>query len=540
MFELHRIRLLMLAATLSLGVAATAPAQDAVAQYLSGASQPRDTSSYEVAQVVGELSTTGTYEEPPSGQRISLTFMEDEADILTRAALDKLDADIGSLTFKDTDLADVIRFIGRKLGINFIFDSDVVQGNVTLTFKNVRVRDALDSILSSQKLAMIPDKSGIFRIVPQDRVGVREVETRTEVITLNWVAAEDISDTMAPFLSEDGVIEFNEESNVVIVTDVPPNLENIKSLISQIDLAERQVMIEARLIDVNIGALRDLGTEWSVSKPNWNWENGQTIITGIDQDTQAPEYDLAAVPFSDSLGVVNNLLEGFSVKDGNGSLAFGDSIGIFGDTYALEATFNALEQQRIVEILANPRVTTLNNVPARIGIIERIPYEEAVQGPSANSTTIEIEWERAGVEIEVKPIVTPNGFVRLSVDLAQMINRGRIAGGLSVPQIDERRADTNVIVKSGNTVVLGGLRQLNRVEGTDGVPWLYEIPLLGWLFKNKNYDHKKTELVLMMTPTIIEDAVSLTDKEKYWYDKIDADWHLPDYFFDDVESVHDM
>jgi type II secretory pathway component GspD/PulD (secretin) len=243
---------------------------------------------------------------------------------------------------------------------------------------------------------------------------------------------------------------------------------------------------------------------------------------------------------ADALKVVNNILDGFSTVGGKGTFALGETLNILGNEYNMQAVFTALEQRNVVEILANPRVTTLNNVPANIKIVEKIPYAEAVSGPSQGTTTQEIEFEEAGVDITAKPIITPNGFVRLEIKLEQRIFRERVGTDpLDPPAIDVRDANTNVIVPDRNTVVLGGLRQIRQLEAIDGVPWFHRIPVIGWLFKNKSYDRSKIELLLMMTPTIIKEEIKMTEKEKYWYDKIDTDWHLPDYFFDDTKSATD-
>jgi type IV pilus assembly protein PilQ len=504
------------------------------------------------------LSVAGTVEAQYSGgngsEKIEVTFEEPEKDILTRRAMDKLEVIIESLEFSNADLRNVIRIIGERLDINFIFDAGEISGKVTLRLRNVRLRDALDSILTTRRLAIVADRSGIFRIVPDSQVGRKAVETRTEVITLNWISSLDVKETMEPFISDGfGKMQANEESNTLIVTDVPPQLEVIKGLIREIDKAERQVAVEARLADVNIGAIRELGTRWTAHKPNEvnhfldGSKPNQTVITEFDEMTGDPifgpllDYQGASdFTFDDPLNIVSHLFEGFAFGGGAGALSLGDTVGVLGDNYNLNATFSFLESRNIVEILANPRVTTLNNVPAKIEIIEMIPYIEAVQGPSGNTTTNEIEFEKAGIEIQVRPIVTPNGFVRLEVEIEQRIFRERVGGGaLDPPAIDLRQAETNVIVADGHTVVLGGLRSQRKLEGINGVPWLHRIPLLGWLFKEKNYDQQKLELVLMMTPRIIEEAVSITDREKYWYDKIDTDWHLPDWFFDDVRGITD-
>ncbi|MCE5228111.1 hypothetical protein LLG95_00760 [bacterium] len=468
-------------------------------------------------------------------ERIQLTFGESEKDLLTRAAVEKLDAPIESLEFSNADLKNVIRIIGERLNINFIFDAGDIGGNITLRLRNVRLRDALDSILKTRKLAIIVDPSGIFRIVPQEQINRSVIETRTEVIQLNWIRAEDVATTMKPFLSSDkeGRLVPNMESNTVIITDVPPQIEVIRKLIEKIDIPERQVGIEARLVDVNIGALRNLSSNISVSKTN----------EVRDRQAGAPGYSDLNQYGLDALGVVNNLIEGASVKSGMGTLALGDTIGIFGQDYAVNAVFTALENRDIVEILANPRVTTLNNVPANIDIVEEIPYISAAQVNNGVQTNT-VEFRPAGIKILCRPIITPNDYVRMEIELDQKIFRKRVGSSnddlYNAPQIDERKAKTNVIVRTGETAVLGGLRQQNKNESISGVPFLHRVPLLGWLFKDKRYNQTKTELILMMTPTIIRDNHKLTEKEQKFYNKIDTNWNIPDYNMEDVSTLGDL
>lgn len=485
--------------------------------------------------------------EVSNAEVIQITFKSDENDILTQQAVAKLDEVVESLVFSNADLGNVIRLIGERLDMNFIFDADDIHGNVTMRLNNVRLRDALDSILSTRELAMIVDPSGIFRIVPQEQVGKTSIETKTEVIQLNWVSAVDTKETIAAFVSDDvGKIESNEESNLLIVTDVPPNIEIIKGLIAHIDKPERQVEIEARLVDINIGALRDLGTEWTVAKDNEasDWYLPSELKDDLNE--LGWDSDDLTVDYTDALGVVNNMTEGIGFNSTSaGTLALGESIGIFGDMYNFNAVFTALESRGIVEVLASPRVTTLNNVPASIEIIENIPYTEAQQSTSSDDSAVTVEFEQAGVRIQVKPIITPNGFVNMNVNLEQAIYRERVGldsngtSALAPPRIDERNAETNVIVGTGETVALGGLRQVRSVEDITGVPFLHQIPIIGWLFKTKSNDQDRTELVLMITPNILETSIAMRDRDQELYDRIDTKWHLPDYFMDDVSNVED-
>jgi type II secretory pathway component GspD/PulD (secretin) len=216
---------------------------------------------------------------------------------------------------------------------------------------------------------------------------------------------------------------------------------------------------------------------------------------------------------------------------GTGALMnLGEVIHIFGSDYNLEMALDALETENLVTVLANPKVITVNNVPANIEIKSKIPYLNAVQGPSGNFITNEAEFEEAWVRVQVTPNITNNGYVRMKVQPEQKIFRGRYLG---VPIMDERKAETNVIVADESTVVIGGLRQHDRSKDTEAIPWLSRIPIFGWAFKGRSYSDSKTELVLFVTPHILKEP-KLSEKEQNYYDKIDASWKLPDYFFDEV------
>lgn len=447
-----------------------------------------------------------------------------------------------TLDFKNADVQNVIRLIAARTGLNILLDPSEVTGRITLSLNDVPLGDALDNILKVNKLAYIVESGGILRVVPESRVGRTQVETQTEIIELNWRDATDIASTFEPFLTPHGNIRANAQAQVIIITDTPPNIIRIKALIAQIDRPDRQVVIAARLVDINLTQGRTLATEWGLTKRNkvfdrrFNATDGELL--GIDLDMIGAGTDLTSI-----LGLNPVLLEGASVSGGLGTFQFGSTLGIFGDEYDLDARLSFLELSDIVEILANPRVTTLNNVPAQIRIVERIPYIEAVQGPSSGTTIAEVEFEEAGVIIDVKPTITPNRFVRLEVDLEQRIFRRRIAASsdaaaiaFNPPQIDVRTARSTVIVRDTHTVVLGGLRQIRNGEIVEGVPWLRKIPVIGWMFKNKANDHQKTELVLMVTPTIVEEA-GLNEVEYDLYQRIDDVWDYPDYFSDDMSEA---
>lgn len=483
--------------------------------------------------------TNGVQESSSNGQAVLIDQAQD-ANLLTLENDARFDKRIKSYVTQQegTSLITVIRTLGRQHGINFMFNPGDIEGDIVLELRDVSLRDALQSILTTRKLALVPDRGGIYRIVPESQVGRSGPEVKTEVIQLNWVSAVDVKNTLQAFTTDNiGKIEFNEESNVLIITDVPPQLATLKELIAEIDKPERQVEIEARLIDINIGALRDLGTEWSASRANTDYDKVLNEAIELEGDgIPVIAQGLSVIDLVPNPGMLSSVGQEGAYFDGSqGAIQFGDVINVFGNEYSFAAAMTALETRGIAELLANPRVTTLNNVPALIQILERIPYlDEVGQG---NESEVEIEFEESGIEINVKPIVTPNGFVRMEVELTQKIFRERIGDyALAPPRIDERNAETNIIVGSGNTVALGGLRQVRSIESLNAVPFLHQIPLLGWLFKTKSNNQDKTELLLMVKPTVIENDILLSDREKQLYDRIDTRWHVPDHFFDDVEG----
>lgn len=498
----------------------------------------------ELAEYLATIQTAKTFEvaqaAAPGPQVIELEFEskpEGQPDVFAQPVFNEF----VTLDFKNADIQNVIRLISARTGLNILLDPEEVQGTITLHLENVRLGHALDNILKNNKLAYIIEQGDIVRIVPESRVGRDVVETHTEVVELNWRNAQDVEATFRPFLTTHGSMKSNEEAQALIITDVPPNIARIRQLIQQIDRPDRQVVIEARLVDISVGALRSLASQWSIGKIN---KNAGLVF---DEEGLLDEGVASLLANPTVGGVLPVFVEGLGIRGGQGTIAFGSEIGILGDDYAVNATLTALEQRDVVEILANPRVTTLNNVPANINIIQRIPYIEAVQGPTQGTVVGEVEFEDAGVKILVKPIITPNGFIRLDMDLEQRIFRRRVGAGatsaateaFNPPQIDVRSSRSTVIVQDKNTVVLGGLRGIEKRDSIDGVPWLHRIPVIGWMFKDKTNDQARNELVLMVTPDVVDEAIP-NPRDVELYKMIETEWHIPDYFMDDVKTEEDL
>lgn len=424
-----------------------------------------------------------------------------------------------SLDFKDAELQNVIRLLASKTNLNIILTKDQVKGTVTLKLTNVPLGTALSAILKSNNLAYLVEQGGIVRIVPLSQVRTEKVETRTEYLPVNWITASNLVVTLKPFLSTEGKIQADVDSNGILVTDVPERVALIAKLIERIDLPEKQVMIEARLVDLTDAAQRDLGI-------NWQWYRNAAEVF-----TDAGTADQERLIFADDVMSKGNPVE--SVNSGNFIRSGGNSIDIFGNTYLLDVALTALEERNLATVLANPKIVTLNNLMARIEIKKQNPYISATQTSQNSFGTV--SFKETGVILEVVPNVTNNGYVRMTLKPEQKVRKGDFQGlsASPVPIIDERSVESSVIVKDEETVVLGGLRQIDNSNSESGIPFLMRIPVLGWFFKNSKTNLEKTELVLFVTPHIVKDP-TLSSRELRQYEQIDYNWDLPDYFYDET------
>lgn len=465
---------------------------------------------------------------PPSGK--------ESAPKASAAVLPEEDifAQLVTLRFKDADLQNVIRMIADQTGLNIIMARNQVTGTITLDLEDVPLGAALDAILKTHGLAFVREAGGIVRIVPRSEIQTSTIELKTVHVPVNWVLAGRLADTLRPFISRaDGAqIQADNESNALIITDTPPSVDTLLALVEKLDVPEKQVMIEMRLVDISRDVLRQLGSDWSLTQavgttPIYETESILNPVTGQVESViqrvvgSEPARSAASLDSFKSLGMLG--------APGGGQWKWGKDIGILGDDFDFDLFVEAYESRGLVSVLANPKVITLNNITAKIEMTEDIPYTTTVIG-SGGATTIQVEFKTTGITLEVQPKITNNGYIRMNLKPVQEIYRGRDPLAQNTPLVDKRSAETNVIVRDEETVVLGGLRQENTSKTTKGTPWFMDIPVIGWLFKSTTEENKQLEMVMFVTPHIIKEP-SLTEMEKLQYEKIDYGWNLPEEFF---------
>ncbi len=416
-------------------------------------------------------------------------------------------------TAANAEVEEVIRLLAERAGLNFVYGEGVIAGRITLNLQDVPLGVALQSLLSTQDLAIVREGENVMRIAPRKEVKPgATADMRTVYIKLNWVPAETLTKTLAGAVGgSGGSMQAHVESNTLIITDTAPNVAILRDLVAQLDVPEKQVMIEARMVEMLLVAGRDLGSALDISRRD----------SSLNSRLIGPEGN----PVD---GVISELISNST----NPGIGFGGVFSILGQDFDIGVALDGLESRQIVHTLANPRVITLNNQQANIEITRDIPYVESGQGPTQGSTIQNVEFKQSSVQLNVLPVITNNGYVRMKLEPTQEIFSGFDEVTGQIPIIDTRTAITNVIVKDEDTVVLGGLRQISASDTKREFPWLAKSPVLGWFFKQDDKRHEKNDLMLFVTPHIIK-APQLTPAENYKYTRVDAHWDLPDYFFDD-------
>lgn len=398
-----------------------------------------------------------------------------------------------TLQFQDMDLKAILHTLGDFAGINIVI-SDDVQGSMALNLVNVPWDQALDIILKSKGLGK-RQEGNVMMIAPADIIAQREQQEleaskqqeelaplRTELVQINYAKAGEIAAILQAglgseegksvgVLSDRGSVSVDQRTNTILVQDVATKLEDVRRLVAQLDIPVRQVLIEARIVTADDGFARDLGARFGVSDSMNSNE--------VDGD------------FNVNLPIANPA----------GSL--GLSFARLQDGIVVDMELSALESENRGEVVASPKVITANQKEAYIKAGEEIPYQQSSGGAGGQTT---ISFKEAVLELRVTPQITPDGNIILDLRIIQD-TRGEsliFDGVAAAPAINTQEVGTQVLVSNGETIVLGGIFQHRTTYDESKVPLLGDIPLLGWLFRNTQREDSKQELLIFVTPKVIE------------------------------------
>lgn len=442
----------------------------------------------------------------------------------------RLNEIVDRVDFQGTSLENVLRLIAEEAELNFLINPQHVQGRtVTLRLRNVTLRHMLDVLLKSNNLGYTVEPGGIINVVPRDRIRATTRETVTETIAINWVNAEDVAVSLRPFVDtdRDGALQVVPHSNQIIIRDVPETVRQVQEMINLIDIPEKQVLMEMRLVNMSETAGRSMGVRTSFMDQEGKFITESSTATITDGEVTTSASGNIITRSSGAAGLLAPIVPGAE------GLLFNQlgSVGIFGNRYDVDFSLNALETRGEAVTLANPTVLSLNNVEASVEIQRSIPYITAINTDQGSVGTV--DFINVGTRVIVLPRITPNGYVQMRISPEQILDTGDRPGG--VPQTDTRRVEASVIVKDEQTIALGGLRQFEASSGENGVPYLLRLPVFSWLFKNQSNSQTRTEMYLFVTPHIIKDPTP-TAYQQALYDKIDYNWDLPDFYFDEMFS----
>jgi type IV pilus assembly protein PilQ len=460
-----------------------------------------------------------------------------------------------SLNFQNIPLRELLHVFADITNFNIVI-SDSVGGNVSLRLNDVPWDQALEIVLQQKNLAMRKSGSVIW-IAPQDELVARDEQLvkaresavaadppRLEVFQLNYLKAEDLVTMISPqgqtetpgksankaagFLSANGTITIDKRTNQVFIFDVPTKLDMIASLLKQIDRPVRQVLIEARIVEADTNFTKSLGVRIGshdhqgmnvghkiggqngfrfglagsskdayAHLPEAGRYPGTAIITDVDATTGEITYT-REVP---TPILADSQLVNLPVSNPAGQLAL--TLMNSAKTQLLTLELSALEADGKGKTISSPRIMTMDQMEAMIQQGIRVPYLVS----SASGAT-SIAWQDANLSLRVKPHITPDGRVMMKLKITKNALGPQVSTFLGY-SIKTKEVDSDVLVENGGTVVIGGIYEQEERDSTTRIPFLGDLPYVGFLFKTRTKNDNRIELLVMITPKIIDNALAM-------------------------------
>jgi type IV pilus assembly protein PilQ len=424
-----------------------------------------------------------------------------------------------TLNFQDIDVRSVLQLLADTSGQNIVV-SDSVSGNLTLRLQNVPWDQALDIVLRTKGL----DKrrqDNVIIIGPTEELATREKAelaahkevqelspTHTEFMQVNYAKVADLAKLIKTtnakdsMLSPRGSISIDERTNTLLVQDTSDKLADIRRLVQALDVPVKQVLIEARIVIVSDTFERDLGARFGVSTAQQNGPGGLLAVTGNGLGANQILSTGTGAASLTGTTLDNRYQVNTPAANTNGSIG----ISLLGGSYLVDLELSAAQNEGKSETISSPRVITANQKQATISQGVEIPYQE-----SASSGATTTQFKDAVLKLKVTPLITPDNRVILDLDVSDDAVGQQVtsATGGSVPSIDTREIITQVLVNDGQTVVLGGILETTKSKAANKVPFLADIPVLGYLFRSTTDINNKTELLIFITPKILREGSNL-------------------------------
>ncbi len=393
-----------------------------------------------------------------------------------------------TLEFADAEVRKIFQLLSEVSNKNFVL-GDEVTGNISLKLVNVPWDQALDIILDTKGLDKREDGNiilvrgkGKFKSLLDEELEIRKATLKsepleTEIFEVNYADLAGIVTQFNAIKTDRGMITSDARTNKVIVKDVKPALLDMRKILKDLDVPEKQVMIEARIVEAQSDFTRSLGISWGLGTnpaaggKNWPFVNSLNSVFG------------GLTPSSGSSAI------------GTTSGAADITFGTIGANVKLSMRLNAAAKVGLIRVISSPKVATLNNKSAKITQGKQIPYI------SSTSDKVETKFVEAALSLEVTPHINNNGTIVLKIDAKN--DAVDSTSSSSTPPINKKQATTEMLLRDGETTVIGGIFVDDEQQGEEGLPWLMDIPIFGNLFKSNSYRKTKTELLIFITPRIL-------------------------------------
>jgi len=466
------------------------------------------------------------------------------------------------ITYSCTDLPidTVLMNLAEQAGIDIV-KSPRVTGNVTVKVTNVPLEEALTNILAAHDYTYIATES-MIRVVPIPEIVAAREQLITRIYQITYADANDVAGALSGFVSPQGEVAFNRGTKHIIVSDTESKIKAIDKFVEQIDHITAQVLVEVRVYDITSNEGFELENDWFVGRNapltydtiyppsevktteigRTDFHERRTDDVDGDERGDPVEYtdtrteDSWTEPATETETTYTNpqpirtnyrrkpFVGGSFDRERGGSLRFS----VLNDAVDIDFVLSILHQQTEAKLLANPRILVLDNETANFEIVREIPYRELLQVAREDPISY-TEFKNVGVHLKVTPHIASDGMMKLHIapEFGVLVNReglsvlvGQNAAGqnlyqeaLGAPTVDTRRVDTTALIRDGQTIVLGGLRQKETSKDVSKVPLLCDMPLLGGLFRSETEVVKTKELVVFITASIITEPV-LTETEQ--------------------------
>lgn len=388
---------------------------------------------------------------------------------------------IKNLQFQAADVHSVLTILADFGGVNVVVAPDV-SGTVTIKLDNIGWRQAMDIIGRTYGLAVVDEEAGYIRVLLEEKYrkevterqkhlqSKRELaELETRIVRISNSTSGDIVAAVSSLLTDRGKATSDPRSNSIILQEIPANIDLVIKYISELDRPARQIKISTQILEISTDGLQELGLQWVI----------------------------------DGFGTSDNPKQKFEVNANRTTDPFGSyTMSALHNGWTIDAIVGAVVKSGKGKIVAHPEITTIDNKEARIQMGQKVPVKQFDQ-----SGNVVIKFEEVGTILRVTPHITAENRILMHLRPERSTYQFDPNGVI----INTSNAETNVIVSNGQTAVIGGLTTADEVETVTGVPILMDIPIIGALFRYTNKRTENRDLVIFVTPTIVEDELAMSD-----------------------------